>query len=333
MIDWDAWLLDSDQTTVPLKHWQQHIDLLARLFHSPTVFIAQHTHNGDQILVSSNSNNNPYPAGGLVPLSTHNFAQEVVNCRKELYIRDIRVEENRDSNPEYHRDGFISFLGLPLFWPGGLPFGSIVVLDQQVTDYHEPYFELIETFTTLFEADLKDYVNRCELQELTLTDELTGIYNRRGFDTLAIQKLNLAKRYGHTFGLMYFDLDNLGTINDQLGYQMGDTALITLADALTSELRESDIAARIGDDEFAALVFIRRGEDLENLAVRIQRKLNMLKQHRDALPPLTTSVGAKSYQADTNLDIKAMLTEVDRLMYNIKQQKRITQAPGHTPHH
>ncbi len=110
-------------------------------------------------------------------------------------------------------------------------------------------------------------------------------------------------------------------------------AIIALANALHSELRDSDIAARIGDDEFAALVFVRQADDLENLAIRIQKKLNLLKQYRDSLPPITTSVGAKCYQADTNLDISTMLSEVDRLMFNIKHEKKLASTSGYISKH
>src|SRR5690606_31247406 len=102
----------------------------------------------------------------------------------------------------------------------------------------------------------------------------------------------------------------------------------TLANALISELRDCDVAARIGNDEFAALVFIKQEEDLENLAIRIQKRMHMIKQQRDSLPPLTTSVGAKCYKANTEMDIAAMLNEVDQIMFSIKHEKKLESDLG-----
>ncbi len=333
MFDRDSWILEADLSTVALNKWQQKVDLMAKLFHAPSCFVLQHNHKGFQVVIGSGQDSEPYLAGGVIPPDSSTLHSQVVDKGHELYVPNALEQSCWAAFPEVAGEGFVSYLGLPIRWPNGMVFGVLCVLDYQATDYREPYFELIDSAKQQIEADLQLLLNEQELIELSLTDELTGIYNRRGFDTLAHHKLSVAKRYGHTFGLMYFDLDNLHSINDQLGRDTGDQAIITLANALSSELRESDIAARIGNDEFAALVFVRREKDLEHLAIRIQKKLNLLKQCRDSLPPITTSVGAKCYQANTNLDIATMLNDVDRLMFNIKHQKKLASGSGYTPKH
>ena len=333
MLNRDKWILETEQSTISLEKWQETVELLARLFHSPSCFILQYSQNGYQVAISSQHERNPYHAGSLIPTDSHTIHRQVIDDIRQLYIPNAHELTCWSGFPEIAEESFVSYLGLPLQWPNGIPFGVLCVLDYQATDYREPYFELINSFKNQIESDLQLLVNEHELSQLTLTDDLTGIYNRRGFDTLAHYKLSVAKRYGHTFGLMYFDLDNLHSINDQLGQDTGDQALIALAKALNSELRDSDIAARIGDDEFAALVFIQNKQDLENIAVRIQKKLNLLKQHRDSLPPITTSVGAKCYLADTELDVSSMLTEVDLLMFNIKHQKKLASVSNFSQKH
>ncbi|MCW8886190.1 MAG: sensor domain-containing diguanylate cyclase [Motiliproteus sp.] len=333
MFDCNSWILEADLSSISLEKWQKTVNLLARLFHAPSCFILQHNHKGYQVVVGSNQESEQYLAGGFIPNESSTLHSQVIDQCRELYIPNAIEQPCWLEFPEVSGDGVVSYLGLPLMWPNGVPFGVLCVMDNHPSDYREPYFELISSFQHQMEADLQLLVNEQELNELSLTDDLTGIYNRRGFDTLAKHKLSVAKRYGHTFGLMYFDLDNLHSINDQLGHETGDQAIIALANALDSELRDSDIAARIGDDEFAALVFVQQAQDLENLAIRIQKKLNLLKQYRDSLPPITTSVGAKCYQADTNLDISTMLHEVDRLMFNIKHEKKLASNSGVTPKH
>ncbi|MEH6472883.1 MAG: sensor domain-containing diguanylate cyclase [Halopseudomonas sp.] len=333
MIDWNKWLLETDNLPISLQKWQQNANLIAELFHAPAACIFQTTGQGSQVVAANFNDSNPYPTGSFIPREAELFGHVIAELKRELYVPDANADIRWASHQEVALAGFNSYLGIPLYWPSGLMFGSLCILDHTPSDYRPQFFELLKTFRALIESDLNLLVQDQLLNELTLTDELTGIYNRQGFKTLAEHKLSVAKRYGHTYALIYFDLDNLHSINEQLGQDIGDQALQAMANALTSELRDSDIAARIGSDEFAALVFIRQQEDMENLAIRIQRKLNLLKKQRDSMPPLTTSVGAKCYQADTNTCVDKMLDEVDRMVYNIKQQKRFANSPGFSSHH
>lgn len=94
---------------------------------------------------------------------------------------------------------------------------------------------------------------REELKRLSLNDVLTGLYNRRGFITLAEQQLKIAKDMAKNPILLFIDLDNMKLINDTLGHPEGDRALVEVSDVLRKTFRESDIIGRIGGDEFAVL--------------------------------------------------------------------------------
>lgn len=333
MKDRNSWLLGIDDPPFAMQKWQQNVDLIATLFHAPSVCVYQTIGQGSQIISTNTNPRSPYPIGTIIPRDAELFGHVIAELKRELYVPDARADIRWANHQEVTQAGFISYLGTPIYWPSGLMFGSLCVQDLSPTSYRPEFFQLLQTFRSLIEADLNLMVQDQLLNELRLTDELTGIYNRQGFKTLAEHKLSVAKRYGHTYALIYFDLDNLQSINEQLGQEVGDQALRAMANALSSELRDSDIAARIGNDEFAALVFIRQQEDMENLAIRIQRKLNLLKEQRDSMPPLTISVGAKCYQADTHTCVDKMLDEVDRMVYNIKQQKRFAGSPGYSSHH
>ncbi|MFT6914994.1 MAG: diguanylate cyclase (GGDEF)-like protein [Motiliproteus sp.] len=333
MKDRNTWLLDVQDLPISIHKWQQHVDLLATLFHAPSACIVQTISQGSQIVAASHRNAYTYPDGSFIPRDTEFFGHILADLKRELYIPDARNDICWANHQEVKQVGFISYLGIPVYWPSGLLFGSLCIQDRVPTSYRPEFFELLQTFGTLIESDLHFLVQDQLLGELRLTDELTGIYNRQGFKTLAGHKLSVAKRYGHTYALIYFDLDNLRSINEQVGQKIGDQALRAMANALNSELRDSDIGARIGSDEFAALVFIRQQEDMENLAIRVQRKLNLFKEQRDSMPPLTISVGAKCYQANTNTCVDKILDEVDRMIYNIKQQKRFAGSPGYSAHH
>ena len=91
------------------------------------------------------------------------------------------------------------------------------------------------------------------IRNLSITDDLTNLFNRRGFFTLAEQQLQIASRTGREMVLLFVDLDKLKSINDALGHAEGDQALRETATILKNSFRESDIIARIGGDEFVVL--------------------------------------------------------------------------------
>src|SRR5580704_8496011 len=92
-----------------------------------------------------------------------------------------------------------------------------------------------------------------EIRSLAVTDELTGLYNRRGFLASATHQLKLAHRHTENVLVLFCDVDNLKEINDSFGHREGDLALVRAADALEETFRDSDILARLGGDEFAVL--------------------------------------------------------------------------------
>ena len=98
-----------------------------------------------------------------------------------------------------------------------------------------------------------------QLQAAAFTDELTGLFNRRGFFTLAGKQVEIALRGGHAVGLMYVDLNRFKEINDRWGHKEGDAALRDVADILRAAFRKSDILGRIGGDEF--VVFLSEVRD------------------------------------------------------------------------
>lgn len=111
------------------------------------------------------------------------------------------------------------------------------------------------------------------LLNLTLTDDLTGLYNRRGFFTLAERKLTAARRAGRSSWLFYADLDGLKLINDTFGHQEGSVAITTTADILGRTFRNSDVVSRLGGDEFAILAQNASANDTGIIIARLEENL------------------------------------------------------------
>ena len=111
----------------------------------------------------------------------------------------------------------------------------------------------IDEFILRFDKMMRDHKGEEALLALSLTDELTGLYNRRRFFVLTEQCLKVAVRTKKRSLLLFIDMDDLKWINDHYGHNEGDQALIDLANILKKTFRESDIIARIGGDEFVVL--------------------------------------------------------------------------------
>jgi diguanylate cyclase (GGDEF)-like protein len=134
-----------------------------------------------------------------------------------------------------------------------------------------------------------------KLRALSLTDELTGLYNRRGFFMLAEQQLKLASREKRGMMIFSADFDYLKTINDTLGHQIGDIALIETANILKETFRDSDIIARIGGDEFVILAMQSPELNTETITTRMNEKFDVLNAQADRTYKLSLSFGLTNY--------------------------------------
>lgn len=160
-----------------------------------------------------------------------------------------------------------------------------------------------------------------ELRALTLVDDLTGLYNRRGFITLAQQQLKIARRMSRDMLLLFADVDDLKRINDTLGHHEGDIALIDTARILKESFREPDIIARIGGDEFAVLVIEASRTGAGSLARRFKENLKSYNEGAGRQYMLSVSVGVAGYNPERPCLINELLERADKMMYQEKRRK------------
>lgn len=160
-----------------------------------------------------------------------------------------------------------------------------------------------------------------QLRALSLVDELTGLYNRRGFLTLAHQQSKLANRTKKEMLLLFADLDNLKWINDTQGHHEGDLALLEIAKIMRETFRESDIIARVGGDEFAVLATGAGMENAEILIARLQQALETHNTRRNREYELSISVGVAAYDPQAPCSVDELLARADRSMYEHKRSR------------
>lgn len=160
-----------------------------------------------------------------------------------------------------------------------------------------------------------------ELKLLSVTDELTGLYNRRGFQTFGRELLKMGRRTGTQVFLIYADLDKMKWINDTLGHPEGDKVLKEVAGVLRRTFRETDLVARIGGDEFAVLGILAQEIPLATLTERLRLQMEACNDQRKESCRLSLSVGTVCLPISPFLTIDELLGAADGMMYDQKRNK------------
>jgi diguanylate cyclase (GGDEF)-like protein len=160
-----------------------------------------------------------------------------------------------------------------------------------------------------------------KLERLSLTDELTGLYNRRGFFMLGEQQLESARRTKLPLLLMYLDVDGLKGINDTQGHAAGDRLLADTAAILLATFRSADIVARIGGDEFAVLAQLNPA-DAHRPELRLIEKTDARNTRHPELPPIGLSLGVETLDPDLRRPLGELLALADTRMYEHKRERR-----------
>jgi len=188
----------------------------------------------------------------------------------------------------------------------------------------EPWSLLEEVLGIVATAEkrIAEQRNRIEaLESMVMTDPLTSLESRRGFETHLERILGVARRHNDTGVLVYIDMDNFKITNDKYGYQAGDAVLMNVADVLRKNTRTSDVVARIGGDEFAVLLTHTGPAESLYRARHLNTFLTQSEAHyRDLMLPLSASFGTAPYGPET--DKKDLLRRADSEMYKEKRERK-----------
>jgi diguanylate cyclase (GGDEF)-like protein len=159
-----------------------------------------------------------------------------------------------------------------------------------------------------------------ELRYLALTDDLTCLYNRRGFFAAATQQLKVACRNAQGLLLFFCDVDNLKKINDSYGHQAGDLTIIRAADALERTFRGSDILARLGGDEFAVLALEASSQKEEVILRRLEKSLKESNANESRYEA-SLSVGVARFDPQCAVSLGELMAQADQAMYEQKRSR------------
>jgi len=165
---------------------------------------------------------------------------------------------------------------------------------------------------------------RIKMAQASITDELTKLYNRRGFFVMTGQQLQLARRMQKNVGVFFIDIDGMKEINDFFGHHQGDQALIDISKILKDACRSTDIVGRIGGDEFG-ISLIQEVNSIQLIEKRIRNRIELHNKARLRKYRLSICIGEYCVNTQSCIDIQKALAEADKMMYLEKSQKKILQ--------
>jgi diguanylate cyclase (GGDEF)-like protein len=321
MIDTQQCLIEHPHSALDLDKWQRTVDLLAEVYGSACGAIVQLRDDEFSVVSTSSNEGNFLERGSSWPWDMHSFCRRIIETQSQLYVPNA-LEDGEWSCAQPVEEGPVrSYYGFPIFWPDNSLFGTICIIDTKETQYPTPLLRVLQQIRELITTDLKLMQQFDQIQDLALTDELTGLNNRRGLYALATQSLKEARRQQQQIALIYLDIDGLKAVNDQHGHKVGDEAIVSLSNTLLEECREADIKARVGGDEFVLLKITSDEQYVQDFCDTLSTQYRVKTQ---CLPDnaLGVSYGFQLFTPTHELTVEEMMSKADSIMYQQKKSKR-----------
>jgi diguanylate cyclase (GGDEF)-like protein len=177
------------------------------------------------------------------------FSGHAVASGGALVVEDARRDPRFFDNPlVVDTNNVVFYAGVPIRSPDGYTVGVFEIVDDRERSFGDEQLQDLEDLAAIVEREIDTHYRAC-------LDDVTGVYNRRGFFAIGRNAVGRATRRGGALSLVYVDVDGLKTVNDAFGHGAGDRALLAVAESLRSTTRASDVIGRLGGDEFALLLF------------------------------------------------------------------------------
>ena len=314
------------------------MNLLSDVFAMPVALLVGQQPAGREILVTNDNHLNPYRSGSVLEGNDciDELCELVINSDQMVTRHDLATNAPK-ADPANTSQLLSTFVGVPVHGNQGERFGVICIASySSCTDRHsnpdsaEPSnqppsnapipLNRIDYFRSLVESDLHMLDQLRSATDLSLRDDLTGVYNRRGFNILSQKQFFAGKRTHSKFAFMIVDLDQLKRVNDQFGHKTGDKAIVTVANALTNSLRECDLVARVGGDEFYIGLNLNQDAEISQIIARAE---HYLQQHPIESGFITFSWGVsiRHYSDLATLSLESLVDEADHMLYQDKTSK------------
>ncbi len=303
-------LLDILQVRHPIEQW-----LVLRL-------------EGDRISVLDVRGSDPFTTVGTVCDFKDTIMSKV--CAKEIPMMSSEITADSPASQVdiVQKHGVKAYVGAPLLSSQRQPIGMLVGLSKRVRpDFTKHNLGVVmicaRILSTFLENELRSVENARRLERAeneALKDELTQLYNRRGWERFIEKEDIRSRRYGSSTGVIMIDVDNLKLVNDTEGHAAGDVLLQRVARQLEKSIRTSDVIARIGGDEFGILAIGASPAELEALRGRMQKQFDKIN--------LPVSVGCCA--GNPQQPLHQTINTADVRMYDDKRKRKLSAAGAPT---
>lgn len=292
-----------------IQEWQSIVNLLARIERAKASLIMRISGQELEVFISSDGQENPYIVGQKEHyINSGLYCERVIKQGSMLLIPDASESVEWMNNPDMKLN-MKCYMGFPIKMPDGNCFGTICVLDDKRNDFSQDMIDCKEKMRNLIESNLSLY-------HLSITDHLTGIYNRTYFNEKIKKELKDTDRKNQPIAAMIMDIDRFKVINDTYGHLAGDAVLANCAEIITNSVRDQDIAFRIGGDEFYVLMPNTSMDDAYVIAERVRENIENSRAGQDF--PVTTSIGIAERLSDELSD--QWYKRLDEALYKAKVQ-------------
>ena len=281
------------------------------------LWLVTRVHDEDWIVLHSYGAGD-FTSGDVMPLKA-TICNELLNGNGPNIAPDISKVLAYARAPVARQRKIGTYAGAPLIVNGAV-YGVLCGMSSQpgadALTLQTPYLiTSARTLSTILGGELhaetlERRVERAENE--ALTDELTGLYNRRGWDQLIAHEQARGRRYGHKHTVFFMDIDGLKAINDARGHEAGDAVIIATAKAISSVTREHDVAARLGGDEFALVAVETDGNEATALGDRLA----------GAFRAAGVEVSIGYARTEPALDLTGATARADEAMYRRKGERR-----------
>ena len=243
-------------------------------------------------------------------------AHAILRPDEIMEVRDSALDRRFAGNPLVTGGPKIRFYaGAPLLSADGAAIGTICVIDQKPRELTELQKKGLAALSrrVVAQFEMRQVMAQLELQ--SMSDGLTGVWNRRAFDRRLREEWARHARPGQPLGLLMLDVDKFKSFNDEFGHPRGDQALITVARTVEATLRDSDFLARYGGEEFAVLLPHMEDEGSLMAAERVRKAVEQVTWPVRAV---TVSIGVAVLSPSADMDRNSLVARADRALYQAK---------------
>ncbi|MEQ8691402.1 MAG: sensor domain-containing diguanylate cyclase, partial [Pseudomonadales bacterium] len=273
-----------------------------------------------EVMVSASRPDTPYVAGETAPRNNQLYCETVIKTQEPLEVANADEDPVWRGNPDTEL-GLMSYFGVPVNWPSGENFGTFCILDKHSKETTSMEQRFIKRFARVVEDHLRLIELSSKHQYEASHDALTDTFNRRVFTEVGQSQISAALRSKSSLALVVLDIDHFKSVNDSYGHAVGDKVLQAVVDAVRSNLRESDLLARIGGEEFVVLGNVTKTEDPLALAERVRIAVERADTPAAIVgQKITVSCGASELRPGDDLSL--LLSRADKALYKAKSSGR-----------